>query len=239
MLGARARGPATALAGGIVCLVAIAWRAMDTPDQVPPPAVAPGTDAAGPAAETRAERDARFEAEALPLLDQLYGAALGMTRNRADAEDLVQETFTKAYAKFDQYRPGTNIKAWLYRILTNTYITLYRKARRSPRRSSTDTVEDWQLADAASHDERGLRSAETEALDLIPSAQVRDALASLSEEYRMAVYLADVEGFSYKEIAQILDIPIGTVMSRLHRGRRQLRDKLADYAASVGIGGGK
>jgi RNA polymerase, sigma subunit, ECF family len=188
------------------------------------------------AAADRSDLDTRFEAEALPLLDQLYGAALGMTRNPTDAEDLVQETFAKAYAKFGQYRPGTNIKAWLYRILTNTYITQYRKVQRSPKRAGTDTVEDWQLADAASHDSRGLRSAEAEALDRMPSSQVRQALEELSEEYRMAVYLADVEGFSYKEIAEILDVPIGTVMSRLHRGRRILREKLADYAAEYGIG---
>ncbi|MGO3795562.1 MULTISPECIES: sigma-70 family RNA polymerase sigma factor [Actinomyces] len=191
------------------------------------------------AAADRSDLDTRFEAEALPLLDQLYGAALGMTRNPTDAEDLVQETFAKAYAKFGQYRPGTNIKAWLYRILTNTYITQYRKVQRSPKRAGTDTVEDWQLADAASHDSRGLRSAEAEALDRMPSSQVRQAMEELSEEYRMAVYLADVEGFSYKEIAEILDVPIGTVMSRLHRGRRILREKLADYAAEYGIGGVK
>jgi len=191
------------------------------------------------AAADRSDLDTRFEAEALPLLDQLYGAALGMTRNPTDAEDLVQETFAKAYAKFGQYRPGTNIKAWLYRILTNTYITQYRKVQRSPKRAGTDTVEDWQLADAASHDSRGLRSAEAEALDHMPSSQVRQALEELSEEYRMAVYLADVEGFSYKEIAEILEVPIGTVMSRLHRGRRILREKLADYAAEYGIGGVK
>ncbi|WP_043535419.1 sigma-70 family RNA polymerase sigma factor [Actinomyces polynesiensis] len=191
------------------------------------------------AAADRSDLDTRFEAEALPLLDQLYGAALGMTRNPTDAEDLVQETFAKAYAKFGQYRPGTNIKAWLYRILTNTFITQYRKVQRSPKRAGTDTVEDWQLADAASHDGRGLRSAEAEALDHMPSSQVRQALEELSEEYRMAVFLADVEGFSYKEIAEILDVPIGTVMSRLHRGRRILREKLADYAAEYGIGGAR
>lgn len=215
----HAPDPALLRAAGV--LAALALGAMDT------------------AAADRADLDTRFEAEALPLLDQLYGAALGMTRNPTDAEDLVQETFAKAYAKFAQYRPGTNIKAWLYRILTNTYITQYRKVQRSPKRAGTDTVEDWQLADAASHDGHGLRSAEAEALDRMPSSQVREALAELSEEYRMAVYLADVEGFSYKEIAQILDVPIGTVMSRLHRGRRILREKLADFAAEYGIGGAK
>lgn len=224
------RGATPALLRAAVRLVGIALWAMDPQEHSAQPT-------APPAVGADADRDARFAAEALPLLDQLYGAALGMTRNRADAEDLVQETFAKAYAKFDQYRPGTNIKAWLYRILTNTYITMYRKAQRSPKKAGTDSVEDWQLAEAASHDERGLRSAEAEALDRIPSTQVRDALAELPDEYRMAVYLADVEGFSYKEIAAILEVPIGTVMSRLHRGRRALREKLADYAASLGIGG--
>ncbi len=221
----------------VLALTALALWTMDTADVTRTDL--PQTDSSVfPAPEeTRAQRDARFEEEALPLLNQLYGAALGMTRNRADAEDLVQDVFTKAYAKFDQYRPGTNIKAWLYRILTNSYITQYRKAQRSPKRARTDTVEDWQLADAASHDERGLRSAETEALDRLPSSQVRDALESLPEEYRSAVSLADVSGFSYKEIARILDVPIGTVMSRLHRGRRILREKLAGYAAEYGIGG--
>lgn len=125
------------------------------------------------------DRDRLFSEQAIPLIDQLFGAALGMTRNRADAEDLVQETFMKAYTKFHQYQQGTNIKAWLYRILTNTYITHYRKAQRSPKRSGGEEVEDWQLAAAASHDEKGLVSAEAEALDNIPSSQLRTALESL------------------------------------------------------------
>ena len=127
-----------------------------------------------------ASLQARFMDEAMPLMNQLFGAALGMTRNRADAEDLVQETYLKAYQKFHQYKPGTNIKAWLYRILTNTYITGYRKEQRSPKRASSDTVEDWQLADAASHAEVGLNSAEVEALEALPSTQLREALDSLS-----------------------------------------------------------
>ena len=196
-------------------------------------ALVPSPDCATPAT-----KDQVFQQEAIPLLDQLYGAALRMTRNRSDAEDLVQETFAKAYARFDSYTPGTNIKAWMYRILTNTYITQYRKDQRRPKRSGTDTVEDWQLADAASHDAVGLKSAEAEALERMPSETIRDALESLAEEYRIAVYLADVEGFAYKEIAQILDVPIGTVMSRLHRGRAKLRKDLADYAAEFGIGVG-
>lgn len=230
--------PLQALAVG---LWALALGAMETTRTTQDPTSRAGDTDADPeaAAARRAVLDARFEEEALPLLDQLFGAAMRMTRNRADAEDLVQETFAKAYQNFSSYRQGTNIKAWLYRILTNTYITHYRKAQRSPKKAGTDQIEDWQLAAAASHDARGLRSAEVEALDRMPSGQVREALESLPEEYRLAVTLADVEGFSYKEIAQILDIPMGTVMSRLHRGRRILREKLADYAAEYGIGGTK
>ena len=182
------------------------------------------------------DRDRLFAEQAIPLIDQLFGAALGMTRNRADAEDLVQETFMKAYTKFHQYQQGTNIKAWLYRILTNTYITHYRKAQRSPKRSGGEEVEDWQLAAAAPHDEKGLVSAEAEALDNIPSSQLRTALESLSEDQRVVVLLSDVEGFAYKEIADMLDIPIGTVMSRLHRGRKNLREGLSALAAEYGIG---
>lgn len=182
------------------------------------------------------DRDRLFAEQAIPLIDQLFGAALGMTRNRADAEDLVQETFMKAYTKFHQYQQGTNIKAWLYRILTNTYITHYRKAQRSPKRSGGEEVEDWQLAAAASHDEKGLVSAEAEALDNIPSSELRTALESLSEDQRVVVLLSDVEGFAYKEIADMLDIPIGTVMSRLHRGRKSLREGLSALAAEYGIG---
>ena len=176
-----------------------------------------------------------FEIQALPYLDQLYGAALRMTRNPADAEDLVQETYAKAFAAFHQFTQGTNLKAWLYRILTNTFINNYRKAQREPLRSDGDTIEDWQLHSAESHSSTGLRSAEMEALDSLPDSTVKDALAALPDDFRMVVYLADVEGFAYKEIAEIMGTPVGTVMSRLHRGRRQLRETLTDYARELGM----
>ncbi|MDR2619643.1 MAG: sigma-70 family RNA polymerase sigma factor [Propionibacteriaceae bacterium] len=189
-------------------------------------------------AESDAERAARFERDALGYIDRLYGAALHLTRNPADAEDIVQDTYARAFASFAQFKPGTNLKAWLYRILTNTFINSYRKAQRQPQVSGSEDVEDWQLARAASHDAVGLRSAEAEALAEIPDAAVADALDSLSPEFREVVLLADVEGFSYKEIAEIMDTPIGTVMSRLNRARAELRDRLSDYAAQLGIGKG-
>jgi RNA polymerase sigma-70 factor (ECF subfamily) len=178
---------------------------------------------------------ARFEEQAMEFMPSLYAAALRMTRNPSDAEDLVQETYLKAYRGFHGFEEGTNLKAWLYRILTNTYINLYRKRQREPLQSNSDTIEDWQLARAESHTSTGLRSAEAEALDHLPDSDVKRALQSIPEEFRLAVYFADVEGFAYKEISDIMNTPIGTVMSRLHRGRRMLRDMLADYAAERGF----
>ncbi len=213
-----------------------------------PETVAPATDvpvSAEPSAEqpvdvateSAEERRVRFERDAMQYVDQLYSAAMRMARNPADAEDLVQEAYTKAFSAFHQYKPGTNLKAWLYRILTNTYINLYRKRQREPLQSNSDTIEDWQLARAESHTSRGLRSAEAEALDHLPDSDVKRALQAIPEEFRLAVYFADVEGFAYKEISDIMNTPIGTVMSRLHRGRKMLRDMLADYAAERGFKG--
>jgi RNA polymerase sigma-70 factor (ECF subfamily) len=172
---------------------------------------------------TQAAKAKTFERDAMPLIDQLYAAALRITRNPTDAEDLVQETYTRAFANFHQYRDGTNLKAWMHRILTNTYINDYRKKQRTPVQADTDDVEDRQIMQAASHDSTGLRSAELEALDRLTDNRVKEGLASLPDDYRLVLYYADVEGYSYKEIAAIMDTPIGTVMSRLHRARAQLR----------------
>ena len=196
----------------------------------------PADESAQGSDESQAELTRRFEQEAMPLLDKLYWAAMRMTHNPQDAEDLVQETYIKAFGAFHTFTEGTNLSAWLHRILTNTYINSYRKRQRQPSQYPTDEITDWQLADVASHDSTGLRSAEVEALDGLPDTEIMKALQSLPEDFRMVVYYADVEGFPYREIAEILEIPIGTVMSRLHRGRKQLRAQLAGLAAEYGIG---
>jgi RNA polymerase sigma-70 factor (ECF subfamily) len=177
-----------------------------------------------------------FEEQAMPFIDQLYGAAMRMTRNPSDAQDLVQETFVKAYSAFKQFEQGTNLKAWLYRILTNTFINTYRKKQREPYQGTIDDLEDWQLGGAESTTATSSRSAEAEAIDHLPDTAVKEALQAIPEDFRLAVYFADVEGFSYQEIAEIMKTPIGTVMSRLHRGRRLLRDMLTGYAAERGFG---
>ena len=213
------------------------WCAMSTPVSPPQPDAVP-EHAADAAAEAESRADVRdlFEEQATPFMDQLYGAALRMTRNPADASDLVQETFAKAYAAFGQYQQGTNLKAWLYRILTNTFINIYRKKQRDPYQGTIDELEDWQIGGAESLTQgRATRSAEAEAIDHLPDSAVKDALQSIPEDFRLAVYFADVEGFSYQEIADIMKTPVGTVMSRLHRGRRMLRGLLADYATTRGL----
>ncbi|APT95598.1 MULTISPECIES: sigma-70 family RNA polymerase sigma factor [Corynebacterium] len=177
-----------------------------------------------------------FEEQALPLLDQLYGGALRMTRNPQDAEDLVQETYLKAFNAFDSYKQGTNLKAWLYRIMTNTYINSYRKAKRRPTESSADELTDFQLYTTSGHDSTGLESAEVAALKSMPNQTVSEAMNDLPEDYRMVVYYADVVGLAYKEIADVMETPLGTVMSRLHRGRKLLRKALKDVAREQGIG---
>jgi RNA polymerase sigma-70 factor (ECF subfamily) len=180
---------------------------------------------------------AHFADQAMEHMPSLYSAALRMTRNPADAEDLVQETYLRAYRGFGGYTEGTNLKAWLYRILTNTFINRYRAKKRRPEETEFDDVEDFYLYRRLGglEEARAGRSAEDELMDLFPEQEVKEAVESLPENFRLAVLLADVEGFSYKEIAEILDIPIGTVMSRLHRGRKALQKRLYDFAAERGL----
>ena len=191
----------------------------------------------GGSMETRQDDPAlreRFQRDVVPLLSGMYSSALRMTRNPADAEDLVQETFLRAYRGFGGFQEGTNLKAWLYRIMTNTFINTYRKRQREPQTVPDDGVEDWYLYDrlAAQSSEA---SAESTVLESMPDEDVKAAVDALPEGFRMAVLLADVEGFSYKEIAEMLDIPIGTVMSRLHRGRRALEKALWERAKERGL----
>jgi RNA polymerase sigma-70 factor, ECF subfamily len=180
---------------------------------------------------------ADFADQAMPFMDALYAAAVRMTRNTADAEDLVQETYLKAYRGFHGFEEGTNLKAWLYRILTNTYINRYRAKQRRPDETDLDDVEDLYLYRRVGGLEgaRIGRSAEDELLDMVSESEVKQAVESLPEGFRLAVLLADVEGFAYKEIAEILDIPIGTVMSRLHRGRKALQKRLFEFGRTRGL----
>ena len=183
--------------------------------------------------ESAADRTTRFERDALVFTNQLYAAALRYTKNPEDARDLVQDTYLKAFASFHQFEEGTNLRAWLYRVLTTTFINTYRKGQRQPKVSNNE-LEDWQVARAQSHTSDQGKSAEQEALENLPDSDIKRALQEIPEEFRMVVYLADVEGFSYKEIAEIVGAPAGTVMSRLHRGRKQLREKLTSYAKELG-----
>ena len=180
---------------------------------------------------------AKFADLAMPFMDQLYSAALRMTRNPTDAEDLVQEAYLRAYRGFGGFQEGTNLKAWLYKILTNTYINMYRAKKRRPDEVDFDDAEDFFLFRRLGGLEAAQagRTPESEVLDAMPESVVKDAIDALPEQFRVAVLLADVEGFSYKEIAEITDVPIGTVMSRLHRGRKQLQARLWDFAVERGL----
>ena len=180
---------------------------------------------------------ATFADDTAEFMGPLYSAAMRMTRNPADAQDLVQETYLRAYRGYGGFQAGTNLKAWLYRILTNTYINSYRAKKRQPEQTELDDVEELYLYRRMGDRGAGGQSAEDEALSWITDDEVKAALESLPENFRMAVLLADVEGFSYKEIAEIMDVPVGTVMSRLHRGRRALQKALHEFGVSRGLVG--
>jgi RNA polymerase sigma-70 factor, ECF subfamily len=192
------------------------------------PCIPPSAPDAYENCATNAELSARFARDAIPLLEPLYRRALRMTRSRVDAEDLLQDTMVRAYGSFRSFRDGSNINAWLHVILTNTYITGYRKKGRQPQQYPVELITDAHLKATAEHSSIGLRTAEDEALTRLPDTRIRAAMQTLPEHYRMTVYYADIAGFRYHEIAEIMDTPKGTVMSRLHRGRRQLRNLLAD-----------
>jgi RNA polymerase sigma-70 factor (ECF subfamily) len=180
-----------------------------------------------------AELSAKFERDVVSMRDPLYRHAYRLSRNHEDAEDLVQETMVKAYAAFHTFREGTNLNAWVFRILTNTFINGYRKNKRRPGRCSMDEVTDLRLAKAYAHAiPMGMRSSEEQALDMLPDSDIKAAMQALPQQFRAVVYYADVEGFGYKEIASIMNTPRGTVVSRLRRGRQRLRILLGD-----GVGG--
>jgi RNA polymerase sigma-70 factor, ECF subfamily len=186
---------------------------------------------ADPVPNAPGQHATRYERDVLPLLDQMYPAALSMTHSPADAQDLIQETFAKAYASFHQFTPGGNLKGWLHRILTNTFIDTRRKQQREPQQTATGDIQDWQLARAQSHSSAGLKSAETAALEQLPDPRIKRALQQLPEDFRITVYLAYVEGYTGQEIADIMAAPIGTVKSRLYRSRCMLHSLLQHHAA--------
>ncbi len=188
--------------------------------------------------EEASEKIKSFELQALPLMPQLYGAALRWTRNPSDAEDLVQETFAKAFVAWEKFEQGTNLKAWLFRIMTNTHINLYNKKAKDKAKTALDDLEDWQIGQGESITARSSRSAEIEAMENMPSTAIKNALDQIPEEFRMVVYYAVVEGLPYQEIAEVMDTPVGTVMSRLHRGKKLLRTLLQDYAKQEGYNTG-
>lgn len=184
--------------------------------------------------QEKSEKLRTFEQQALPLMPQLYGAALRWTRNPSDAEDLVQETFAKAFVAWSKFEQGTNLKAWLFRIMTNTHINLYNKRNKDQAKTALDDLEDWQIGQGESITSISTRSAEAEALDNLPAGVIKDALDQIPDEFRMVVYYAVVEGLPYAEIADVMGTPVGTVMSRLHRGKKLLKTLLSDYASQEG-----